>query len=287
MPIDQHASANTPRLAPESTRVLDAADAETILTARLTTVAGNSKHERLVEAIVDAITDGDLRPGDKLPPEPVMADVTKISLGTVRRALTKLASYGVVSREHGRGTFILRRAQTANEFMYARFIGPDGNLLPLQHVVTKKRIVTKSGPWRTALGESSTGYVHIQRYGSIDEKILSISDFYLNADTFGDIMDATASQIETFGIRPLLAGRFNTPTLSATKIARTRPLDAATAKVLGTPSGTTSLVLEIVGRTFNDTPISYLEMTVPDGNWRLDLGVVVGEAAAARMPKTN
>lgn len=270
-----------------SARILDADDAKAILDTRLATVGGSSKHERLVEAIVDAITDGDLRPGDKLPPEPVMAEVTGISLGTVRRALTKLARYGVVSREHGRGTFILRRAQTANEFMYARFIGADGNLLPLQHTVTKNRIVTGNGPWRAALGNSDSGYVYIQRLGCVNDRVLSISDFYLNADTFGDIMEASESQIETFGIRPLLAGRFNAPTLSATKVARTRSLDAATAKIFDIAPGTTSLVLEIVGQTFNGSPISYLELTVPDGDWRLDLGVVIDETLTEPIDKIH
>ena len=270
-----------------SARILNSDDAKAILDTRLATVDGSSKHERLVEAIIEAITDGDLRPGDKLPPEPVMADVTGISLGTVRRALTKLARYGVVSREHGRGTFILRRAQTANEFMYARFIGQDGGLLPLQHTVTKKHIVTKDGPWRAALGDSESGYVHIQRLGCVDGHVLSISDFYLNADKFGDIMDASASQIETFGIRPLLADRFNAPTLSATKVARTRVLDSAMTKLFNELPGTISMVLEIIGQTFNGTPISYLELTVPDGNWRLDLGVVIDETLAEGPKRTS
>ncbi len=257
-------------------RDLDASDTAKILTPHLDSNPTAKKHERLLEAIVQAVGAGTLRPGDKLPPEPVLADVTGISLGTVRRALTKLANYGVVSREHGRGTFILRTAQSANDLWHARFIDEDGNVMPLDYEMTRRKVVTKKGPWENVLPKSGSGYILIERRAIGPTGIVCCYEFYVSADDYIDLLTVSESQIETFGLRSLMASRFNVPTLSVTKHARMKKVDARMARLLGVETGHHALVLDIVGLSFQNEPISFLALTVPEGDWTLDLGVFVG-----------
>lgn len=52
------------------------------------------------------IEDGQLKAGDKLPPEREMAEVTGVSRASVRAGLRSLATVGVVEARRGAGTFV-------------------------------------------------------------------------------------------------------------------------------------------------------------------------------------
>lgn len=60
--------------------------------------------------IRDTIDDGYLRPGDKLPPERLLADVWGVSRPTISRAMVELRHLGLIESRHGNGHFI--RANT-------------------------------------------------------------------------------------------------------------------------------------------------------------------------------
>jgi 5-formyltetrahydrofolate cyclo-ligase len=53
---------------------------------------------------------GDLMPGDQLPPEDELAARLRVSRMTLRQALVSLADEGLLTRQRGRGTFVTERA---------------------------------------------------------------------------------------------------------------------------------------------------------------------------------
>jgi DNA-binding transcriptional MocR family regulator len=63
----------------------------------------------LAERIEDAIADGTLLPGAKLPPQRDLAYDIGVTIGTVGRAYALVRERGLVSGEVGRGTFVLGR----------------------------------------------------------------------------------------------------------------------------------------------------------------------------------
>jgi GntR family transcriptional regulator len=72
-------------------------------------------YEKTIAYLLQYIDENGLQSGDQLPPESRLALQAGVSLVTVRRALSELASQSVVRREQGRGTFVLRprvRAET-------------------------------------------------------------------------------------------------------------------------------------------------------------------------------
>ena len=64
------------------------------------------KHIQLKKSLNDALVRGDLKPGDKLPSQDEIADEYKVSLGTVREAITSLVHEGLLLRIQGKGTFV-------------------------------------------------------------------------------------------------------------------------------------------------------------------------------------
>ena len=71
------------------------------------------KYQAIVDAIVDALETGDLKPGTKLPPQRNLAYDLGVTLGTVTRAYQELERSGLARGEVGRGTFITAPADRA------------------------------------------------------------------------------------------------------------------------------------------------------------------------------
>lgn len=65
------------------------------------------RYERIAEALRDQIR-SELDPGDFLDPEPVLAERFGVNRHTVRRAIDELIADGLLWRQQGRGTLVLR-----------------------------------------------------------------------------------------------------------------------------------------------------------------------------------
>lgn len=63
----------------------------------------------IADCLAGAIADGDLRAGDRLPPQRELADALGLTLGTVTRAYAEARRRGLVQGEVGRGTYVLAR----------------------------------------------------------------------------------------------------------------------------------------------------------------------------------
>lgn len=67
-------------------------------------------HARFVEALEEAIRDGELQAGDQLPPQRAVAELLGVDLTTVTRAYAAARSRSLLEGTVGRGTFVRARA---------------------------------------------------------------------------------------------------------------------------------------------------------------------------------
>jgi 2-aminoadipate transaminase len=84
--------------------------------ARLTDLERDGERsltEQIVTGISEAISSGELIPGEKLPPTRELAEVAGVNHLTAVRAYKRLRELGLVSSEVGRGTFVRDTAPTA------------------------------------------------------------------------------------------------------------------------------------------------------------------------------
>ena len=77
---------------------------------RVRTGQGRPIYLTLVEALETAVREGELQPGDQLPPQRAVADQLGIDFTTVTRAYGAARARGLVEGAVGRGTFVRRRA---------------------------------------------------------------------------------------------------------------------------------------------------------------------------------
>ncbi len=235
-------------------------------------ISPRAKHERMQGAIRKAIANGVLKAGDQLPPEQDLADGVGLSLGTVRRCLTSLARVGVVSREHGRGTFVAGMTVTENEVWHFRFLGNDlKTVRPVYQRVIERKQISTPGPWADVLGESRTGYIHISRAVNVDSLFVCHSDFFLSADRFSGLLDMSARELETTGVKHVMALRFNVPIIETRKVLQTLPAPVDISDNIGIKAGRPAQCLKIVGHSIEALPVSYQEIWIPPTEIPLDI----------------
>ena len=234
--------------------------------------ARGAKYEALIEAIKMTLATGELLPGDQLPPEPELASKTGLSLGTVRRSLQRLAQQGIVSREHGRGTFVSSQTQSVDDLWHFRFIdSTDNSLIPVTPHVLERRLIKSTGEWSRALGESRSGFVRIRRLIDVDGRFSCHSSIYLSADIYAPLLEVSSTQIERFGLKNVIAERFHVPTLSAAKTTRCVSVPRIVSRTLNIDKNDRVLLIEIVAKSFNESPISYHALHVPPDAAPLDV----------------
>jgi GntR family transcriptional regulator, transcriptional repressor for pyruvate dehydrogenase complex len=76
------------------------------------------------EQLRDNIFRGQLRPGERLPPERELANTLKVSRTSVRNAITQLITMGYLESHQGRGTIVVDRRRTDTNNPYAKAIRP-------------------------------------------------------------------------------------------------------------------------------------------------------------------
>ena len=69
-------------------------------------LANKSVVERIVDQITNAIINGELKPGDKIPTEPELCETFNVGRNSVREAIKILEAYGVVEIRRADGTYI-------------------------------------------------------------------------------------------------------------------------------------------------------------------------------------
>lgn len=72
----------------------------------LSRVGGESVVQQVINKITDAIVSGELKPGDRLPPELELIEAMHVSRNTLRAAVQTLRAYGVLEVRRPEGTFV-------------------------------------------------------------------------------------------------------------------------------------------------------------------------------------
>jgi len=83
-------------------------------------------HEEIVERLKDRIVGGEIKPGEKLPPEREIAESLHVNRSTVREALNKLEALELVEIKHGKGIFVKDYLDSGSLDLLPRLLFKDG-----------------------------------------------------------------------------------------------------------------------------------------------------------------
>lgn len=218
-----------------------------------------TKVDRVCDSILARIEAGALRGGDRLPSEAELADGHQVSVGTVQKALARLAQDGVVSREHGRGTFVRGSRLDTDEVAYLRFRDARGRELPTWVHLESVRRDARGGPWSDFLGGAC---IRIVRRIDVDGRFALHGEFRLRADDFERLDGVDQRELES-NLRLLIDRRLGWPTLRVDQRIRFTPPPARIAAALGLAPGAPAFTMDIRGFTLRDRPLWFQRLYGP------------------------
>lgn len=234
--------------------------------------ADQPRHLRLRAALLDAVAQGDWAAGDKLPPETEIARAVGLSLGTVQKALSRLAAEEVLVRRHGHGTFVSGVASQSNHLLHFRFVGDDGEaLVPVYAEALDRSVVRDRGPWADFLS-GAREFLRIRRRINVNDELDCLSDFYIDGERFRAILEMPFAELHRIVIRDVLAKRFNAPTFSFSQRVYATEFPESVRTPLKVPkSKRIGLVLEVRSYTHHRAPISFQNIFVPANGRPLEI----------------
>lgn len=229
------------------------------------------KYEALYQAILSAIRHGDLSPGDRLPPEQVLSQHMPLSQVTVRKCFTLLAQRGVISREHGRGTFVSAAEQGVSDLWHFRFKDPERDgFMPIYNRILS-RTIQRDAQVSRLLDIPGGALVRIERAVNIGSRFNCYSELFLPANRFARIMDEPVAELERINLKDILAREFRTPTLRVDQNMRIEAVPERATEPMGVPGDAHVLFLGVTGYTFEDHPISHQRIWIPETKYELNM----------------
>lgn len=211
-------------------------------------------YRHIEEDLLSQITEGDLQPGDVIPPERELCEHYGVSRITVRRAISELETRGYVRRHQGKGTFVSRtriqremgRLLSFSEEMQAQGHVPGSKLLNLQHRPADKSIASL-----LQVREGEPIWI-VERLRLADDEVVSLSISYLHLPP-----DVYLTPLELNGdssLWSLLASKGVRITEGNTTV-RATVADSHYAELLDVEEGEPLLVREGVNYVTEEQPI--------------------------------
>jgi len=237
--------------------------------------AGTPKYVRLADAFAEAIRTGRFRPGERVPTETELAARLPVSVGTVQRALARLASGGLVVRHRRLGTFIADRRSQVNEVFVYRFRDPDTGEVMLPFVRTVAAEADESdGPWQEALG--CPRCVRVDRLVWFDQQPPAFSSVFFRFAHGADFLGMSLDDLNGSSLHRHLIDRFNLPTTRMEHAISCRQLSEDARERLMLPPGTLGMIWDIKDFSFQDTPLLFQRYQLPPGHRPIEITETIG-----------
>jgi GntR family transcriptional regulator len=231
------------------------ASADTLFAASAWHAPGDGpRYLQLSRHIADAIKDGTLREGEKLPAERDLADLADVSRVTVRRAVAELVRSGLIAQRRGAGSFVTGTAPRTEQSL-STLISFTENMKARGRVSTSRvlgrGLHAPSPDEMMALGLSPARQVaRLERLRSADGTPMAIERSSLPADVLPDPGAVGTSLYEVLRRRGQAPGR---AIQRVTAVNATGP----DAELLCLPENTAILRIDRTGYLDSGRPVEF------------------------------
>ncbi len=237
----------------------------TILILRGTVIQGRKTeaptpvYYKLQSEIKDKIERGKWKPGVMIPPERVFVEEHRVSIGTVKKAITNLVNEGFLYRIQGKGTFVTDTQSRRNRLRYYRlFKDFSDEESDLRFKLSELKIVNGWKPIRHMLRvRSNQKLIRIKRSMIASGSPLIFSTSFLPEKLFKGLERLPKSHLESQPLYTYLEEHYDVPTIYNQELISAVGADPETSKQLDVPEGTPLLLIEMLSFTYKDKPYEY------------------------------
>lgn len=217
-----------------------------------------TKVRRIVDAILADVESGKVRRGERIESERQITSRFGVSLGTAQEALKQLQHLGVVSREHGRGTFVRAGEDTVLDARFIRFKGAGGAVLPIRAEIVSVRKLAMTGERRAFFGGAEASCVRVTRRLDVGGAFEMASEFFLGEADFGRLSGSRGAGLGG-NIREKLTAALALPALRVEQSLSFVRLPKAALGILGLAGPRDGVRMEMRAYTIADRPL-YLQI---------------------------
>ena len=215
---------------------------------------------RLQSTIKDKIESGHWKPGDMIPPERIFAEEHKLSIGTVKKAISNLVNEGFLYRIQGKGTFVtgtyLRKDKLRYYRCFSSFDDNEGDMnIKLLEIEKTKPIPAIN---RLLKLHPKSDLFKISRLMNFSKGPRIFSTSYLPQKQFKDLdTPLFRTKIEKIALYSILEESYGVPTIYNQELIGAEGADNETADHLKIPIGTPLVTIEMLSFTYKDRPYEY------------------------------
>lgn len=188
---------------------------------------------QIKETIKASILDGQMRPGDQLPPETELVKQYGVSRMTVRQAILELVNEGLLYRRRGKGTFVAQPKITQGlcgltsftEDMETRGLRPSGRVLSLGKVPADKEVADLLGV------QAAAPVVRLERLRLADGRPMALEVSHLPVPRFEWLLREDLSDRSLYRLLRDACGLDLARARQTIEVAVANPCEAAILKV--------------------------------------------------------
>jgi len=202
------------------------------------------------------ISDGTLKPGDRLPTEAQLSAQFGVNRHTVRRALAGMEERGQIRVEQGRGTFVQEQVLAYRVSVRTRFTE---NIVGANRVAQRSYVDSSQVAATAAMAEAldidlGAPVMCVVLVGDLDGQRISQSEHFFSVERFPDIAEAIrADESVTLALRRLGVPDYHR---KWTRVAVRMP-SGREAELLGQPRTRPILVTESLDVDPDGRPVEY------------------------------
>ena len=226
------------------------------------------RYRQIIDVLLATIERGLLTPGDRLPPETKLASLFSVSLGTAQKALTHLASNGILQRVRRKGTIVAGR-QAEDVFVF-RFKDPGTGqvLIPFTRVLSIAED-DSDGPWRRFL---SACHVRVDRLVWVQGEAPAFSQVRIAIEHGRSLLKMPIDSLHGLSFHSVLGRRFNLPTVRTSHRLQCQRLSRMACRHLRVPVGTYGMIWDVVGFSHRQAT-TYQSLQMPSGHRPIELDI--------------
>ena len=205
--------------------------------------------------LMGALSGGEWKPGDAIPPERRLAERYGISIGTVRRAIDELVAENMLIRQQGRGTFVASHNRDRLLFYFFHVVPQDGAkeypVVRLLGFARAKADKLASDTLGIAIGDP---IFRIRNLLSLSGEPVMVDDISVAAARFPGMTERALRERQST-VYNLYQDAFGISVVRTVERLRATTVDAEIAPLLHVPPGAPMLQIRRVALTYSDVPV--------------------------------
>ena len=214
---------------------------------------------KLQKILKKEIESGHWEPGAGIPTERKLAEIHKVSIGTVKKAILNLVHEGYLYRIQGKGTFVtsttLRRENMRYYRCFTDFKSQEAKIKI--HFLELKKIKGITLINQCLKVRKNQGLYELRRYFTSKGKAFIYTVSYLPQKLFPDLENFPRTRFERIPIFISLEESYGLPTIFNRELIGVESADARIAEALNVKLATPLLYIEMLAYTYKERPYEY------------------------------